>query len=90
MGEISFSKERLASVSTSFEDKKDTIVSTIEKIEDSLLTIDSKWSGPEHDSATSDKNGALDNMKKAKEIVTNMDGAFKQLSANASKVSYND
>ena len=89
MGGISFSKEKLASTSSSFKEEKEKVVTTIEKIRDSLLAIDEQWTGPEHDSASKDKEGALENMTKATDIVTNMEGALNQLSANADKVSYN-
>ena len=89
MGEISLSKEGLATVAANFGESKESINTTLEKIKSSLSIIDAQWSGPEHDTAIKDKEGALENMNKAQEIVANMEGALNQLSANAGKISYN-
>ena len=89
MGQISLNKEGLASAASKFAEEKKSITTVLGKIKTSLINIDAQWSGPEHDTAIKDKDGALDNMSKANEIVANMDGALSQLSANAQKISYN-
>lgn len=86
---ISFSKSDLATAANNFGSIKTKVITEIENIKANLETIDTNWSGPEHNAASNDKNSAASNLQKAKDIINNLEGALAQLSSNANKVSYN-
>ena len=90
MSEISVSKAGLEEATGQFEEICKNILSQIQVITDSLGTIDSNWSGPEHNNAVQDKKNAEDNMEKAINTINSMNGAIAKLSTNANKISYND
>lgn len=86
---ISFSKDGIKAASGSFSEIGAGIALEIDKIKADLETIDTNWTGPEHDSASTDKTNAESNLQKSKEIIASMDGALIKLASNAKKVSYN-
>ena len=89
MSGISFSKEGLANATKSFDELQGKIKTEITTVLKTLETIDSNWSGPEHDSAKSDKDKSQTCLNQANQTIDNMNGALVELSSNASKVSYN-
>ena len=87
---ISFSKEKLATALQNFDEIKDSSVNFITKIEEELEIIETNWKGPEHDEASSDKDNAIQNLKKAKDMLNSMSLSITQLNTNAKNVSYNN
>ena len=86
---ISFSKEGLGTALTSFQEIESSIVTELDGIISNLEIIDGNWTGPEHDSAKTDKITAEENMNTAKKIIAEMDATLAKIKANAEKISYN-
>ena len=86
---ISFDKSQLSSALEEFDQIKIDSLVIIENINTYLKSIDSNWSGEQHDNAKTDKDTAEMCLDSASKMLNSVSGSVGMLSSNANKVNYN-
>lgn len=88
MTKVSVNVGSLKKALSTFESNDNDLKAEIQKIKESLATIEENWSGPAHDSAKTDRTTAEGYLDKAELNLENIKFASENLSENAGKIYY--
>lgn len=88
MTQVSVDVTSLKAALSTFESIDSELKTEIQKIRESLSTIEANWSGPAHDSASKDRKTAEEYLSKAVQNLDNIKAASERLSTNADQIKY--